>query len=291
VTSPRIYRSPAKINWYLRVLARRSDGYHDIETVFHEISLADELRVEPADGRDCLVKGLPAGIDPCDNLITRAHALLRQECGSAVGGLRIIVTKHIPAAGGLGGGSSNAATTLKAINDLCGLGLSFAELETLGARLGSDVPFFIRGGCALGTGRGERLTALTARGDYHLALAIPPEPMPTAESYRALESTHRGQAAQPVEAVITALEAGDLTALAASIHNDFNILAERRPWYWTIERALTDARAQRVFLCGSGSTVAALLGPPLSLAKVQETLVKDKLTVVSAQARPTKTAR
>ncbi|MCX7719398.1 MAG: 4-(cytidine 5'-diphospho)-2-C-methyl-D-erythritol kinase [Candidatus Sumerlaeaceae bacterium] len=286
MTAARIYRSPAKINWYLRVLGARPDGYHEIETVFQELDLCDELAVEPTSEDRCIVTGLPPGIDPADNLITRAHALLRQECGSAVGGVRIHVTKRIPAAGGLGGGSSNAAATLKAVNDAYGLGLSATELETLGARLGSDIPFFIRGGCAIGTGRGEHLAPIAAALRAQLLLVIPPEPMPTAESYRLLDATPNRPPAGPLEHVVTALESGDEAALARAIHNDFDIIAETKAWYQAIRATLSAAGASRIFLCGSGSTVASFFGPDLSLESVLPTWVTCRVRFVPARAVP-----
>lgn len=282
----RIYRCPAKINWYLRVLGARPDGYHEIETVFQELDLCDELAAEPTGEDGCIVTGLPPGIDPADNLITRAHVLLRQECGSAVGGVRIHVTKRIPPAGGLGGGSSNAAATLKAVNDAYGLGLSPTELETLGARLGSDIPFFIRGGCAIGTGRGEHLTPIAAALRAQLLLVIPPEPMPTAESYRLLDATPNRPSAGPLEDVVTALESGDEAALARAIHNDFDTIAETKAWYQAIRATLSEAGASRIFLCGSGSTVASFWGPDLSLESVWANWVYGEVRFVTTQAVP-----
>ncbi len=248
-------KSYAKINWYLRVGHRRTDGFHEIETIFQEIELADELVFEPIDSSSCEIVGMPFELPLEQNLIWRAWSLLRQECGSSVGGVRISVEKHIPACGGLGGASSNAATTLRALNQIFALGMSDQELEHLGARIGSDVAFFIRGGCAIGRGRGEQLERLAGIPAYPLVLAFPQARVATAEAYRRLSALPRPQPPAPLETVVEALRSGDCTAVASLLHNDFQILVEQEAWFQQASATLKQMGCLGTLLSGSGSTI------------------------------------
>jgi 4-diphosphocytidyl-2-C-methyl-D-erythritol kinase len=158
--------APAKINWTLEVLGRREDGYHEVRTVMQAIDLCDELEIEPAEGLRLEVEG-PHEVSE-DDLVLRAAALL--DGGGR--GARIRLTKRIPVAAGLGGGSSDAAAALRGLNELWGLGHSSDRLAEIGAGLGSDVPFFLHGGTALVGGRGERVTPLPdAAGTWLVVLA------------------------------------------------------------------------------------------------------------------------
>ena len=162
--------APAKINWVLTIERKRPDGYHDIHTVFQAISFGDELTCRPADEDACLIQcNDPAVPSGPDNLVARAWLRLRQAFPERVRGLTVQLDKRVPAGAGLGGGSSDAAATLVAVNRIYGLGLRTAQLEAHAAALGSDCAFFIRGGTAQADGRGERLTPL--RG--HLPRAAP----------------------------------------------------------------------------------------------------------------------
>ncbi len=165
------YRACAKINIGLSILGKRPDGYHDIETIFQEISLHDTLTFtsqEQGIQLTCTDPSLP--VDET-NLVFRA-ALLLQQSGAA-SGCRIHLQKRIPSGAGLGGGSSDAATTLRALNQIWGMHLTTQDLMILGAQLGSDVPFFLLGGAALGKGRGEILQPLRMPQNYHGVLIYP----------------------------------------------------------------------------------------------------------------------
>jgi 4-diphosphocytidyl-2-C-methyl-D-erythritol kinase len=182
-----VLRSPAKINLFLEVTGRRPDGYHDLESVMQLVDLCDEVRLTPR------VEGIRVGVSgaklPADrgNLAYRAAALLLETAG-VPGGVEIELTKRIPIAAGLGGGSSNAAAVLAGVNRLYGLGKSSAFLQALGAELGSDVPFFLGGALALATGRGEVLTPLTPWEPRWLVIANPGIPIATAWVYGQLSS-------------------------------------------------------------------------------------------------------
>jgi 4-diphosphocytidyl-2-C-methyl-D-erythritol kinase len=157
-SSPAPWPAPAKLNLFLHVTGRRADGYHELQTLFQLVDLADELRIGlRTDGRIVRTDG-PAEVPPEDDLVVRAARLLRERAGRPELGAELAVTKRIPLGGGLGGGSSDAATTLVALDRLWGLGLGVAALAELGLRLGADVPVFVHGATALAEGVGERLT-------------------------------------------------------------------------------------------------------------------------------------
>lgn len=157
----RPWPAPAKVNLFLHILGRRPDGYHDLQTCFQFVDWCDELRIEVrTDGRIRRLAGAPGVADEADLCVRAARALQDAADGSL--GADIAVAKRIPMGAGLGGGSSDAATTLVALNALWGLGWSVDQLAELGLKLGADVPVFVRGRVAFGEGVGERLTALTA---------------------------------------------------------------------------------------------------------------------------------
>jgi 4-diphosphocytidyl-2-C-methyl-D-erythritol kinase len=165
-----LYRCYAKINLTLEIHRRREDGFHDLASIVHTINLADDLRIEAADELLTRVEGLH--IDPDTNLVSRAAALIASATG-ARRGAELSLVKRIPAAAGLGGGSSDAATTLVGLNALWGSRLSLHALSELAAELGSDVPFFVRGGAALMQGRGEKLEPLPPLIGHWLVLLVP----------------------------------------------------------------------------------------------------------------------
>src|SRR5262245_42723831 len=177
--------APAKVNLTLEVLRRRPDGFHDLRTVMQAITLADRLSVSPSDSDDLSLACSVADLVGPQNLAWRAADLLRRESGTRAGA-RLRLEKRVPVAAGLGGGSSDAASTLLALNALWGLGLSRADLCRLGARLGSDVPFFLgESACALAEGRGERVTPLPALAERWVVLAKAPLAVSTAAVFNA----------------------------------------------------------------------------------------------------------
>jgi 4-diphosphocytidyl-2-C-methyl-D-erythritol kinase len=173
----RLYRCYAKVNLTLEVLGRRDDGYHELTSLAHTISLADDLRVAEADEIVCRAEGLLLGPDE-PNLVVRAAETL-QAWTRIDAGAELTLRKGIPVAAGLGGGSSDAAATLVALNTLWGAHLRAAELVSLAAQLGSDVPFFVRGGAAVLRGRGEQLTPVQPLKRQWLVLAVPPHTLAT----------------------------------------------------------------------------------------------------------------
>jgi 4-diphosphocytidyl-2-C-methyl-D-erythritol kinase len=253
-------KSPAKINLYLHVGGLRPDGFHELQTIYQELALADLMRFDRISASDCLLKGFPADINPEINLVRRAWVAMRQHFGdSAVGGLSVDIEKHLPRGGGLGGGSSNAGVTLRAINMLYDLGASPEELEKIAAALGSDVPFFIRGGTAGGTGRGEIIQALPVPPSCPIVLYFPSEGVNTGEAYRTLDAMEpRPHSAVSYKEAIKFLQIPLQESSTRLIQNDFELAVQEAVWFAKAKEALENAGCIKVFLCGSGSTVAGI---------------------------------
>ena len=191
-------RVPAKVNLQLSVGPPGADGYHDLVTVFHALALFDEVTVTSADTDSVVVTGEGAGSVPLggDNLAARAVAALVDAVGPGVRdapGLAIEISKRIPVAAGLAGGSADAAGALVACNELWGAGLSHAELAEVAARVGSDVGFALLGGTAVGLGRGDRVTPALAAGTYHWVLAFAAEQLSTPAVYAACDRLRAGR--------------------------------------------------------------------------------------------------
>jgi len=234
-------RVPAKLNLQLAVGPRRADGYHDLVTVYHAVSLFDEVTAEPA-GRDGVTVG-GEGADQVpadrDNLALRAAAALRKTLAgrsAGAGRVHITIAKRIPVAAGLAGGSADAAAALVACNELWDGGLSQSQLLEVAARVGSDVAFALLGGTAVGRGRGERLTqALAPATQYHWVLAFADGQLSTSEVYAALDRLRgrggRGdgprEIAQPEldAALMSALRSGDARLVGRTLSNDLQSAA------------------------------------------------------------------
>ena len=195
-------RVPAKVNLQLSVGPRRSDGYHDLVTVFHALALFDEVTVSPADTDSVVVTGEGADRVPldADNLAARAVAALVEAVGPGVRdspGVAIEIRKRIPVAAGLAGGSADAAGALAACNELWGAGLSPQELAEVAGQVGSDVGFALFGGTAVGLGRGDQVTPALATGTYHWVLAFAAEVLSTPAVYAACDRLREAQATSP----------------------------------------------------------------------------------------------
>jgi 4-diphosphocytidyl-2-C-methyl-D-erythritol kinase len=261
-------RVPAKVNLYLAVGPRRADGFHDLMTVFHAVSLFDEVTVAPA-GRDSVtVTGEGAGSVPADgsNLAARAARALLDAAGPArdAPGLAIRISKRIPVAAGLAGGSGDAAAALVACNELWRTGLSQQELAQLAAGIGSDVAFALLGGTAIGVGRGERVTPALAAGSYHWVLAFASGGLATAEVYAAcdrLRAARNGRVQAPAldNALMSALRSGDPAELGPLLSNDLEQAAvSLHPGLRQALAAGRELGALGAMVCGSGPTCAYL---------------------------------
>ena len=258
----------AKINLTLEVLGRRDDGFHDIATVLQTVSLADELTFEPDEA--LLVEGDMQGIPKEENLVLRAAEALRGAYGAS-GGAKITLTKRIPIAAGLGGGSADAGAALAGLSRLWGLAPSRDDLLPLAAGLGSDVPFFLYGGTALAEGRGEIVTPLPAMDEAWFVLATPPIDLPrkTATLFGSLgpEDFTKGQATRDLAG---ALEAGKAVKPSA-YHNTFDEVADHAfPGLSEYRRRFKEAGAAPVHLSGAGPTLFAPVGDPSEGAALRD---------------------
>ncbi len=279
-------QAPAKLNLFLRVLAREADGYHGLETLFCLISLADELRATRTDAPGITLEAQGADCGPPDqNLVVKAARLVLESLGNPFG-VHFTLTKRIPPKGGLGGGSSDAAAALTLVNTLAGERVPRHELLQYAARLGSDIPFFMSGGpLALAWGHGERMLRLPPLPPAPALLVLPPIGISTPEAYRAVDAAwagvgKRGAVALDLEALASW---GSIGRLAG---NDFEFaLFGGHP---ELKRAFEALAATRPLVCrmtGSGSTLFAVyrtardrdearmtLSPRLGQAMAVETL-------------------
>lgn len=277
----------AKVNLFLRVLGRRPDGFHELESIFHTLDLVDEMEMAPLPGGRIEVEmepepgatlNLPARDD---NIVTRA-ALRLQEVAPYAPGASIRIRKRIPVGGGLGGGSSNAAGALLGLDRLWELDLDRSTLLELGATLGSDVPFCIDGhGMALVTGRGEGLARLVAPHDpLWFVLGISDEPLLTGEVYGALDAPSAG--GPSVAPVTLALGQGDVAGLGQLLHNDLEAAAVKlRPRLKDDKEAVLQAGALGACVSGSGPTVLGLARDEPAARSIAEE-VRDRFDRVRA---------
>ena len=250
---------PAKVNLGLHVVGRRVDGYHEIVTLFQAIDLCDVLEGEAAGALSLSVRGAAVPADE-SNLVLKAAALLQERVAGARGrGARLRLEKAIPVGGGLGGGSSDAAGSLLLLNQLWGLQLDVSALAQLAAELGSDVPFFLTGGTALGTGRGTTIAPLPPIPDRAVLLGSPPFGLSTPEVYRALAAPLTAAMADvTVPRLFVKFAEGNDFALAT---NDLEAVAfGLRSELATFKDALQRSGAEVALLSGSGSTVFGLFG-------------------------------
>lgn len=245
--------SLAKVNLGLEVLGRRPDGYHEIRTLFQTIDLHDELEFSPAAPGVFQLEGDDPEV-PWDerNLIARAYLAVLRTVGRDFG-LEVRVKKEIPAGRGLGGGSSNAAATLVALDRLWGLGLGQAELERLALSLGADVPFFLHGGLCLGEGVGEKITELPDTPEMSCLVAWPDFAVDTASAYRALDaSLTSGDKASKIKRFLG-------TGSYGHLENELEgVVAGRHPEIAGLITLLHETGADLALMSGSGSAVFGL---------------------------------
>ena len=260
-------RTPAKVNIDLSVGPVRADGFHDLVTVFHAVSIYDDVSVqasEPGSGVTLSVSGDGASDVPTDasNLAARAAVLVAQvaHCEPDV---NITIRKQIPVAGGMAGGSADAAGALLACDALWRAELSKAELAELAAELGSDVPFALHGGTAIGTGRGENLTPALARGAFHWVFATSNKGLSTPRVYEECDRIRGEGFDEPAAldaAVMTALRNGDAVALGRALRNDLQRAAiALRPDLALVLEVGEDYGALGGIVSGSGPTCAFLV--------------------------------
>lgn len=275
-----VVRAPGKLNLAFRVGDEQPDGYHDVASVYQAVSLFEDVIATPADDIAVTVTGaVDVGAVPTDdtNLAVRAARLLAEETGVRLGA-HLRIHKQVPVAGGMGGGSADAAAALVACDALWGTALPPAALRALGARLGADVPFALLGGTAVGTGRGDQLSPALARGRFDWVLLTSPDGLSTPTVYGELDRLRA--AAQydiapprgPVDVdpdVLHALRAGDAAALAAVARNDLQAAAlSLRPDLASALEAGRAAGALTGIVSGSGPTLAFLAADDAAAAQI-----------------------
>lgn len=248
--------SYAKINWTLYVLGRRPDNYHELHTIFQTVTLHDRLRFQlRTDG--CVRIRCDAPDIPVDetNLIHRAAIALKERYGIGKGAT-IDLEKHIPAGGGLGGGSSNAAIALVGLAHIWGIEATASELARVGARLGADVPFFFTGGTAEGTGLGTRILPLADVGDLHLVIVTPAVKVLTGEAYKALSAPALTKQSGDIILSSSRADAQIPDSVPYHLYNDFErVVLRLEPEIARAKNALIVAGARATLLAGSGSSV------------------------------------
>lgn len=275
-------RVPSKLNLFLSVRGQRPDGYHDLVSVMQTVTLydvvtarltADPAAVHPSTRRFMgLTFTLDAGPDvptDGDNLAVRAARRLMDAAGVGISEdgrfgsepvTRLHLSKRIPVAAGMAGGSADAAATLVALNHLWEAGLDREQLRELGASLGADVPFCVTGGTALTTGTGTAVAQVLARGTYHWVIGITHDPLRTPDVYRTYDEVARGSEVEP-DLVLQALRTNDAEALGAALYNDLEVAAVHlRPELGDKRDAMLAAGALGAVVTGSGPTVVGLAG-------------------------------
>ena len=262
-----VTRVPAKVNLQLSVGPLGDDGFHEVATVFQAISIYDDVTIKAGakgSGISVSVAGATAHGVPADasNLAYRAADLMAKRC-KLPGDLAISIKKEIPVAGGMAGGSADAAATIVGIDALFDLGLTRDELESIASELGSDVPFGISGGIAIGRGRGDQLTQALSKGTYHWVLATSSQGLSTPAVYNECDRLREGmQIARPQisDAMMQALRAGDPVALGQAMTNDLQSAAcSLRPALRLVLDVGKDYGALGAIVSGSGPTIAFLV--------------------------------
>ncbi len=248
-------RTPAKINWFLKVTGKRDDGYHNIISLMQCISLYDDLILEHADTIE-VVSDLD--IPPDDNLVYKAASLLKKYT-SYRKGAKIVLQKDIPIGAGLGGGSSNAAYTLSGLNMLWGLELNNEELSSIGAEIGSDVPFFFNGPSAIVEGRGEKVSPVKLNSSMVLLLVKPQISVSTAWAYASFDKLNDSRLTKKtidIKLLCQAFKKQDFASLSTMLSNDLEkVITERYPVVGEIKNRLIERGVVISAMSGSGPTV------------------------------------
>lgn len=267
-----VERAYAKINLVLAIKGRRPDGYHQIDSLMHTISLADQLTVKPG-GRLEVTCRHPLVASGPGNIVYKAALALQEHCGVGGGrGAHIAIEKNVPVEAGLGGGSSDAATALKILNRMWQCGLSRAELARIGSSVGADVPFFVYGGAARVGGIGEVVESIPALEGIPVLLIPFEVGLSTAAVYRAYAASGETGSAQ-VEPALKALQAGDIAALGRALANDLEPVAVRmRPEVARARDDLLQQGAAGAAMSGSGPTVFGIFQDRAVAARAYEQL-------------------
>ncbi len=243
VVASKVWLAPAKLNLMLHIVGRRPDGYHELQTVFQLIDLCDHIEIRVTEDGVISRPAGPRGVAESDDLTVRAARALQEATGTRFGA-EIAIKKSIPMGGGLGGGSSDAATTLAALNQMWRTGLSFAEIAAIGVKIGADIPIFVAGQSAWAEGVGEKLTPVRLGADSWYVVVFPGVAVPTASVFQASELTRNS----PPTTMRGFLETGGRNDCEAVVRARFPAVAEALDWL---------GRHGAARLTGTGSCVFA----------------------------------
>ena len=278
----------AKVNFTLEVLGLRPDGYHDLRSVVVPVSLADEVTLEPADEVTLAAdaSGALGSLAPEKNLAVQAARLMQRVSGRR-DGVAIALAKRIPAGGGLGGGSADAAAVLNGLNELWGLGIPRQELATLGAEIGSDVPALVLGGEVLMEGRGERVSPFTFHPSpvtLHLVLANPGVFCSTPKIFKAFKDPLPNRP-EILYNIRLAMQSGDGVAVARALQNDLAATAMRlHPEIEAARRRLETAGCLGASMSGSGATVFGIARDAADAGRIARELEAEGLWSVAVES-------
>jgi 4-diphosphocytidyl-2-C-methyl-D-erythritol kinase len=292
VRKPVLAKAPGKLNVFMRVGRLQDDGYHDVATAYQAVSLCEEVRAHPASDFSVSFDG-PIDTSSLEtdgsNIAIKAARLLARTVDYR-GGVHLEITKRVPIAGGMGGGSADAAATLVACDALWGTGLGREDLHAIASRLGADVPFALMGGTAIGTGRGDELSQALAKGAFHWVLALADYGLSTPRVYRELDEHRKRNVADLSPAVVApqvdadvlqALRAGDPHMLAESLHNDLQAASlHLAPALAGVLELGERGGALAGLVSGSGPTVAFLAADLDSAISLQISLAASRLDVL-----------
>jgi 4-diphosphocytidyl-2-C-methyl-D-erythritol kinase len=246
-------KAPAKINWFLEIVGKRSDGYHEIQSLIQKITLYDVLTITPSDN---IIVKTGAPIPAEHNLVYKAAMFLKNRYGIEKGAI-IHLEKNIPVGAGLGGGSSDAAVTLRGLNEMWSLDLSTDMLCSAAEELGSDVPFFLYGSLSFAQGRGEKLIPRRAVKPLNLLLVKPSFDVSTAWVYKNFAMlTKKAEKVNNIEHFIRNIERAELSGLIGNVSNDLeSVTINSFPVIAEIKKRLRDQGAVFSMMSGSGSAV------------------------------------
>lgn len=262
----------AKLNLSLDVLGRRPDGFHNLRMVMQSVALCDDIYVEPAEGVFSAATNRP--YIPCDdrNEAVKAARAFFAAAGLSGAGAFIRINKRIPVCAGLGGGSSDAAAVLRALNRITGAGFSARELEEIAAGVGSDVPFCVSGGTVLAEGRGEKLTPLPPLPDCGVVICMPHFSSSTPELFARIDS--RPSRCRPdTDGILKAVASGSLTGVSRRMYNVFeDVLGRRGADIGKLKTRLLDLGAAGAVMSGTGSAVFGLFKDTDTAAAARDAL-------------------
>lgn len=265
----------AKINWFLTILGKRRDGFHEICTVFQTVSLFDKLTIVENDELVLTCDDLKLPTDE-GNLIIKAAELLREKF-TIKNGAKIQLEKNIPSPGGLAGGSSNAAAALIGLATIWNLEIAFDELEEIAAEIGSDVPFFLRGGTALGSGRGTEIESLEELEEKFLLIVTPDVKVSTVEAYKKLNASDLTTNGSISILQVCRRKAAETDLRRTALTNDFeNVIFSAEPEIEEVKIKLLKSGATQALMSGSGASVFGIFDKEQTRQNAVEILANEK---------------